>query len=206
MHTTATTVSPLVLFCVRGRGLERNNPELLLRTIQLYHAIANLPAPDGAADSSEAPAQPTATKAAVDAPATLSPLAARVLAEESESLLGDGGVSGAVSALVALAEDPERGSLCARVCAAQAVALVPGGDGSSTGEARGKALALVRGGLDGRGVTVKGCVAALEVVKAIVRVGGSAGENGGGAHGDAHVEEFRRACAEVFPEAEAFGE
>lgn len=116
-----------------------------------------------------------------------SPVAARVLAEEAEGLLGPGGLTGAVEALVNLAQGEETGSLGARVCAAKAVAMVGGGAAAG----KDQAVSLVLAGLGGRGVTVKGCVGAVQAVEGIV---------GGGA-----VEELREACAKVFPLAEAFG-
>ena len=100
-------------------------------------------------------------------------------------MLGEGGLKGAVAALVELAKDADRGSLEARVCAAKALLL--------TGEERDEAVALVRGGLGGRGVTVAACVSAVRAVEKIEGVEGKA------------IEELREACREVFPIAEAFG-
>lgn len=110
-----------------------------------------------------------------------------MLAEEAEGLLGDGGLTGAVASLVALAEDADRGSLKARVCAAKALLLI--------GEGRDQALKLIRGGLRGRGVTVAECVGAVKAVEDIEREGGQ---------GQA-ARELREACREVFPMAEVFG-
>lgn len=187
----------------RGRGLDSNNPELLLRSIQLYHVISLLPAP-ASVEQGEGAAESNSSTCPKEAPATLSPIAARVLAEEAEGLLEKEGVKGAVASLVALAEDPDKGSLRARVCAAQAMALVLGSSGaaSAAGETREKAVALVRGGLEGRGVTVKECIAALAAFKDIVHqleAGGDA------ASVDEVVGDLRRACAAIFPLAEAFG-
>lgn len=173
---------------IRGRALEPRNPELLLRTIQLYHMAQ-------AAPPAASPAQPAvAGAAAADqpaaAPAAPSPLVARVLAEEAEGLLGAGGLDGAVAELVKLAEDPAAGSLGARVCAARALALVT----APAEEGREKAVRIVREGLQGRGVTVPACAAAVEAVRSI------AGSEGGGP-----ADELRGACAKIFPAAETFG-
>lgn len=116
-------------------------------------------------------------------------MVAQVLDAESEDLLGAGGLSGAVADLAKLAESKDKGSLVARVCAAKAMVLTDSG----SVEVRDKAVGLVRGGLEGRGVTVKGCADAVEAVAAIV------GEAEGGV-----VTELREACAKVFPSAEAF--
>lgn len=165
------------IYICRGLALEPENPELLLRAIQLYHLAAAFQGGGSIAPDFDGVPPP-------------SPVVARVLAEEAEGLLGAGGsLDGAVAALVALAEDAQRGSLGARVCAARALWLL-----SPTEEARGKAVGLVRGGLEGRGVTVGGCAAALAAVEGI-----SAGVGGEG------VEELREACRKVFPIAEAFG-
>lgn len=59
---------------------------------------------------------------------------------------------------------------------------------------RERAVGLVKEGLNGRGVTIEGCVDALETVKLVVS----------GKEGEGDVEEFRKACAGVFPMAEAF--
>lgn len=121
-------------------------------------------------------------------------MVARVLVEEAEGLLGTGGLSGAVAELVKLAEDPETGSLGARVCAAQALAL------TGEGEARDKAVKVISEGFGGRGVTVPGCVAAVEAVAGIV------GQRGGsGAEASGPAEALREVCARTFPLAEAFG-
>lgn len=179
-------------------ALEPANPELLFRAIELYHQVGKMP-PATAAEGADATTI-TATNSvggAVDFLAAPSPMAARVLAEESEGLLGPGGVSGAVAALVALAEDPEKGSLGARVCAARAIVLVGDGAGSEDDQkkCREQAVKVVRDGLQGRGVTVQACVDALEVMKGVVAE----------APGNGEVRKLREACAEVFPMAEAFG-
>eukprot|EP00752_Nemacystus_decipiens_P006712 g6035.t1 len=166
---------------IRGRALEPNNPELLLRTIQLYHMAQGTPS-----------GQPAAASASTAAgAATPSPVVARVLAEEAEGLLGAGGLDGAVAGLVKLAGDAATGSLGARVCAAKALALVT----TPAEQGREQAVKLVREGLHGRGVTVAGCAAAVEAVAGIVGVDGAGGA----------AEELRQACAKVFPLAEAFG-
>lgn len=173
----------------RGRALEPNNPELLLRTIQLYHMVQ---APPSGQPVDAAGAAGVAGDAA-GAPAPPSPVVARVLSEEAEGLLGVGGLNGAVAGLVKLAGDQDTGSLGARVCAAKALALatVPAEQG------REQAVKLVREGLSGRGVTVPGCAAAVEAVTGIV------GEAGAGASGPA--EELRQVCAKIFPLAEVLG-
>lgn len=167
----------------RGRALEPNNPELLLRTIQLYH-MAQAP-PSGQ------PADAAAPGSAGAEPAPPSPVVARVLAEEAEGLLGAGGLDGAVAGLVKLAGDAETGSLGARVCAAKALALVT----VPAEQGREQAVKLVRVGLQGRGVTVPGCAAAVEAVRGIVGEEGAVGA----------AEELRQVCAKIFPLAEAFG-
>lgn len=191
-----------MVLIARGRAIEPGNPELILRTIQLYHHLAQLPAAEP--DAPQEGANTSAAGNADNAPFSPSPIAARVLAEEREGLLGPGGIDGAVKSLVALAEDCERGSLRARVCAAQAIVLVSGTAGEDTVEARAKAVLLVRGGFEGRGVTVNECISAVEAIKAIVHAGNGAGENGTGPAGTDAVEELRRSCAAVFPVAEAF--
>lgn len=172
----------------RGRALEPQNPELLLRTVQLYHLAQAFQAGagDGGAPGSSGPD--------LDGVPPPSPVVARVLAEEAEGLLGAGGLDGAVASLVVLAEDAQRGSLGARVCAARAVSLLASTKGEKGG-GRDKALGLVQGGLEGRGVTVDGCAAALAAVEGIVGRGGEGRD----------VEELREACRKVFPIAEAFG-
>lgn len=169
----------------RGRALEPDNPELLLRTIQLYH-VAQAP-PSGQ--------QPADAAGAAEAPAPPSPVVARVLAEEADGLLGAGGLDGAVAGLVKLAGDSKTGSLGARVCAAKALALVT----VPAEQGREQAVKLVREGLNGRGVTVPGCAAAVEAVRGIL------GETEAGAGATGAAEELRRMCATVFPLAEAFG-
>lgn len=93
--------------------------------------------------------------------------------------------------LVRLAEDPETGSLGARVCAAKALALTAG-EGEGREDKAAAAVKIVSEGFGGRGVTVPGCVAAMEAVAGI------AGEPGA-------VEALREACAGISPLAEAFG-
>eukprot|EP00903_Cladosiphon_okamuranus_P008678 g8317.t1 len=171
---------------IRGRALEPNNPELLLRTIQLYHA-AQAP-PSG---------QPADAAGAAGAPAPPSPVVARVLAEEAEGLLEGGSLDGAVAGLVKLAGDSETGSLGARVCAAKALALVT----VPAEQGREQAVKLVREGLNGRGVTVPGCAAAVEAVRGVL----GETEVGAGARASGAAEELRRMCAMIFPMAEAFG-
>lgn len=177
---------------IRGRALEPHNPELLLRTIQLYHtaaATAQATPPSGP-NGGATTAAPADTSAGPPPP---SPIVARVLAEEAEGLLGAGGLDGAVAGLVELAQGASTGSLVARVCAAKALALAT----TPPEEGKDKAVKIVREGLHGRGVTVAGCNAAVEAVRAIV--------GGGGGGGGVAVQELREACAKVFPVAEAFG-
>lgn len=178
----------------RGRALEPTNPELLLRTIQLYHMAQAPPPPSGQpADAAKA--------AAAGTPAPPTPVVARVLVEEAAGLLGAGGLDGAVAGLVRLAGDAETGSLGARVCAAKALALVTAPAEQEQEQRREQAVKLVREGLNGRGVTVSGCAAAVEAVRGIIgETGAGAGAGAGGA-----AEELRRSCAKVFPLAEAFG-
>lgn len=185
-----TSTRSLLLACVdRGRALEPHHPELLLRSIQLYHLAQTTPSvvtgSTVAASATQGNSKSSSANIGLLEPP--SPLVARVLAEEAEGLLGEGGLKGAVASLVALAEDADRGSLKARVCAAKALVLI--------GEGRDQALELIRGGLRGRGVTVAACVGAVKAVEEIER-----GEGQGQA-----AQELREACREVFSMAEAFG-
>ncbi|CBN77876.1 acetyltransferase 1-like [Ectocarpus siliculosus] len=172
---------------IRGRALEPRNPELLLRTIQLYHEAQATPPSPGQPAASCAPADGSSTPSPTTGPAPPSPLVARVLAEEAEGLLGTGGLAGAVAELVRLAEDAETGSLGARVCAAKALSLTAAEQG------REQAVRIVREGLDGRGVTVPGCANAVEAVRGVV-----------GEDGSAAVEALREVCGNTFPNAEVF--
>lgn len=190
----------------RGRALEPQNPELLLRTIQLYHTAAAATTVAAAGATATPPSGPnggaataagTPTDASAGGPSPPSPIVARVLAEEAEGLLGAGGLDGAVEGLIKLAEGVDTGSLGARVCAAKALVLVTVSTATAQEEeGRDRAVKIVREGLRGRGVTVAGCAAAVEVVRALVGDGDGDG---------AAVQELREACAKVFPIAEAFG-
>lgn len=154
----------------------------MYRSIQLYHLI----------ESAERESTGDSTPGGRDSKSSRlvppTPLAARVLAEEAEGLLGGDGVRGALASLVALAKDPRRGSLGARVAAAKALDCA-----LSSQSAKSEGVSLILGGLDARGVTVETCVTALETV------GHIAGDEA------AEVEQLRSACATVFPMAEAFG-
>lgn len=171
----------------RGRALEPRNPELLLRTIQLYHEAQATPPSPGQPAASGAPADGSSAPSPPTGPVPPSPLVARVLAEEAEGLLGTAGLAGAVAELVRLAEDAETGSLGARVCAAKALSL------TAAEEGREQAVRIVREGFGGRGVTVPGCANAVEAVR------GVAGEDGSAA-----VEALREVCGKTFPNAEVF--